>query len=202
MNTFYAGADPSLTGFALSLHIATKVAHREDYLFSSKPCEDRFYRLERLLGEAKGPIRECLEATKSDVFGAPSSAFTIAIEGYAFASQTGKALDRVELGGAFRLWLYSIGAKIIEVPPSTLKKYVTGKGNGEKSLMLREVFRKWGYEAKDDNAADAFALCKLAEAFETNTLPVATRAKVRVFDPHAPRDVAPLAKPKRVRKTA
>ncbi len=47
------------------------------------------------------------------------------------------------------------------VPPTSLKKYVTGKGNTQKNQMLMHVFKKWNLEFTDDNAADSYALAHL-----------------------------------------
>lgn len=53
-----------------------------------------------------------------------------------------------------------VGAKIIEVSPSTLKKFATGKGNTKKDEMKLKVFRKWGIEFEKDPGSDKlFAYC-------------------------------------------
>ena len=68
-----------------------------------------------------------------------------------------------ENGGVIRFLLISKypKAKFLEVPPTTLKKFVTGSGKGEKSLMLKEVYKTYNFDTNNDNIADAFALCKL-----------------------------------------
>jgi Holliday junction resolvasome RuvABC endonuclease subunit len=43
----------------------------------------------------------------------------------------------------------------------SLKKLVCGTAKAEKSMMIREVFRRWNVEAKNDNEADAAALAHL-----------------------------------------
>lgn len=57
----------------------------------------------------------------------------------------------------FALWRRQI--PVVLVAPTTLKKFILGKGNGEKSMILREVFRRYGLEAGTDDEADA---CDLA----------------------------------------
>lgn len=48
------------------------------------------------------------------------------------------------------------------VPPTSLKKYVTGKGQGvSKSQILLNVYKKWGVEFTDDNAADSYGLAHI-----------------------------------------
>lgn len=84
-----------------------------------------------------------------------------AIEGYAFGSQMANMLG--ELGGVVRLFIYEqYGIKPMLVPPTSLKKYVTGKGTGvQKNQILLQTYKKWGQEFKDDNAADSYGLAHL-----------------------------------------
>jgi Holliday junction resolvasome RuvABC endonuclease subunit len=85
----------------------------------------------------------------------------VAIEGYAFGSQMANMLG--ELGGIVRLALKRHGVYPLIIPPTTLKKYVTGKGTGiQKNQMLLHAYKKWGVEFTDDNACDSFALARLA----------------------------------------
>lgn len=91
----------------------------------------------------------------------PSTIKDIAIEGYAFGSQMANKLG--ELGGIVRLTLAQYGYNPLVVPPTSLKKYVTGKGNIQKNQMLLHVYKKWGVEFTDDNAADSYALAKIAK---------------------------------------
>jgi Holliday junction resolvasome RuvABC endonuclease subunit len=86
------------------------------------------------------------------------------VEGYAFGAKINREVLG-EWGGLLRLTLYRSGVPFVVVPPATLKAFVTGAGNAEKSLVLREVFRRWGYEAADDNDADAYGLAQLGRVF-------------------------------------
>jgi len=84
----------------------------------------------------------------------------VAMEGYAFGSQMANMLG--ELGGMVKLTLREFGMYPLIVPPTTLKKYVCGKGQGiPKSHMLLYVYKRWGVELTDDNAADAYSLARL-----------------------------------------
>jgi crossover junction endodeoxyribonuclease RuvC len=80
------------------------------------------------------------------------------------AMQAGSAIKLAMLGTAVRMALYERGIPFVIIAPSQLKKFVTGKGTGEKSMILREVYKRWGIDAKDDNQADASVLAYLAEA--------------------------------------
>jgi len=92
----------------------------------------------------------------------------IAIEGYAFGSQMANMAG--ELGGMVRLALYDnyrfvneASAFPLVVPPTSLKKYITGKGTGvKKNQILLSVYKKWDVEFTDDNAADSYGLARIA----------------------------------------
>jgi Holliday junction resolvasome RuvABC endonuclease subunit len=84
----------------------------------------------------------------------------VAMEGYAFGSQMANMLG--ELGGMVKLTLLDFGIYPLIVPPTSLKKYVTGKGQGvPKSQMLLQIYKRWQVEFSDDNAADSYALARL-----------------------------------------
>lgn len=84
----------------------------------------------------------------------------VAMEGYAFGSQMANMLG--ELGGMVKLTLLDFGIYPLIVPPTNLKKYACGKGNGvSKSQILLHVYKNWGAEFTDDNAADSYVLAHL-----------------------------------------
>lgn len=85
----------------------------------------------------------------------------IAMEGYAFGSQMANMLG--ELGGMVKLTLRdTLDVYPLIVPPTVLKKYATGKGQGiSKSQILMHVYKKWGVEFSDDNAADSYVLARI-----------------------------------------
>ena len=56
----------------------------------------------------------------------------------------------------------------LKVPPMTLKKYAAGKGNAKKQEMLLQIYKRWGVEFNDDNAADSYALARLVGKFSIN----------------------------------
>jgi len=84
----------------------------------------------------------------------------VAIEGYAFSRANAHAHALGELGGTVRLLLWRAGIPFWNAGPTTLKKLVTGKGNAPKDVMLREVFRRWGYDTDCNDLADAYGLCR------------------------------------------
>lgn len=90
-----------------------------------------------------------------------------AMEGYAYGSQMANMAG--ELGAAVKLTLYQeFGITPLVVSPTALKKYVTGKGNAAgKSQIMLQVYKKFGVELLDDNAADSYALAKIASGAAT-----------------------------------
>lgn len=54
----------------------------------------------------------------------------------------------------------------MDISPMTLKKFVCGKGNSEKSMILMKVYQNWDISTADDNQADACGLAHMAKAME------------------------------------
>ena len=51
---------------------------------------------------------------------------------------------------------------VVEVPPATLKKWATGRGNGDKSAVSAALARLWpDVEPRNDNEWDALALAHI-----------------------------------------
>lgn len=89
-----------------------------------------------------------------------------AMEGYAFGTQMAHMAG--ELGAIVKVTLWNFlgqykGKFPYIIPPTVLKKYVTGKGNNvKKNEILLQVYKKYKIEFNDDNAADSFALAHIA----------------------------------------
>ncbi len=57
-----------------------------------------------------------------------------------------------------RLELWRRGLPVAEVPPSSVKKYATGKGNATKPDMRVALLQRAGIDERDDNRVDAWWL--------------------------------------------
>jgi crossover junction endodeoxyribonuclease RuvC len=91
----------------------------------------------------------------------------VAIEGYAYNAK-GKYFNLGEVGGVLRLAAFQLKLPLIQVPPTTLKKFITGKGNSPKDILIKELYKKYGLDINDNNDADAAGLALLAyEFYET-----------------------------------
>lgn len=87
------------------------------------------------------------------------------IEDFSFASK-GRAVFQIGgLGFLVRHRLWKQGIRTLFVAPTLVKKFVTGAGNSEKSMMLKEVYKRWGADFQDDNVADAYALARIGRAY-------------------------------------
>lgn len=94
----------------------------------------------------------------------------IAIEGFSYASK-GKGIDfQFGLGHAIRLELYRERTKWIEVTPSQVKKFASGKGNTKKENMILPINRHWGFEHESNNVRDAFVLAQIARSVTVPTI--------------------------------
>ena len=159
----YIGIDPSYSGFGITVLMydeyftqvikfdnsgSTRLANIYEYLQNY---------LESITDEH--PIKE------------------VAMEGYAYGSQMSHMLG--ELGGVVKLALHYYGIEPLIVAPTSLKKYVTGKGTGvQKNVMLLSTYKKWGIEFTDDNAADSYALARIASKYSTTDYEKAVLDKV------------------------
>ena len=94
------------------------------------------------------------------------------MEGTVLASQAALVLG--ELSATVRLAIYDMYPEEdhrrypLKVPPMTLKKYASGKGNAKKQEMLLQIYKRWGVEFNDDNAADSYALARLVGKISIN----------------------------------
>ena len=86
----------------------------------------------------------------------------IAIEGYSFGSNTNTLTQIAELVGIVKYHVYYNDYEVI--PPTVIKKYITGKGNAKKDIVMMKIYKKWGREFGNNNEADAFGLLKYIEA--------------------------------------
>ena len=95
----------------------------------------------------------------------PQDVSLVCVENYFTPSnraQIGAAMGLIELGWSVRLALYQLEVPFYVIVPQHLKKFGTGKGNCPKSIVIREVFKRWGVDVKDDNQADACVLANIA----------------------------------------
>jgi len=83
---------------------------------------------------------------------------------YEAAHHRGGAATEVCVGLATRVVeaAAGAGANYVPVRTTTLKKFATGAGNAGKPEMIEAAHKRWGFQPKDDNQADALMLLAYA----------------------------------------
>lgn len=91
------------------------------------------------------------------------------IEGYSFGSfsKSTAMSNLIELGGIIKFYLWQRGLEVISVPPTLLKKFITGKGNAKKEDIKLGIYKKYGKEFKTSDEADAYGLMAIGYSYVT-----------------------------------
>jgi len=149
------GIDPSLTSTACCwLDESGKFKIR---LYGSEPAKGLIPRMNR--------YRQMVEdITAGPIWRNPPE--LVFIEGYSYGSTGRSVLDTAEFGGLLRNALLLSKCRVIEVPPTVLKKFMTGKGNAAKTLVVAEASRKWNVSFDTTDEYDALVLAHMAATFE------------------------------------
>lgn len=166
------GIDQSLTGFAVTALNVDDPSHYETWVYKS----------ERRGVSRLADIQWWLENKFDWLDKNGNRIVEVAMEGTVLASQSALVLG--ELAGMVKLtcWYYFDGNMNsvipfpehlrcpLQIPPMTLKKYAAGKGTAKKQEMLMQIYKRWGVEFNDDNAADSYALARLASGSATGSI--------------------------------
>ncbi|WP_199427088.1 crossover junction endodeoxyribonuclease RuvC [Thermaerobacillus caldiproteolyticus] len=88
----------------------------------------------------------------------------ICIEGFSYNSKGSAVSVQYGIGWILRSELIRAGLNYHDVPPSSVKKFATGKGNVKKDEMVLPIYKRWGFEHSSDNVRDAFVLAQMARA--------------------------------------
>lgn len=109
--------------------------------------------------------RELLVYGREIVASLPADA-TAAIEGFSYGSKGKGVSTQYAVGYSIRFALLDACIPFIEVTPSQVKKFSTGKGNTTKDNMTIPIYKHWGFEHKSDNVRDAFVLAQIVKALQ------------------------------------
>lgn len=83
----------------------------------------------------------------------------IVIEGYSLNMRNASSvIPLVELGALLRFLLHLDGLEWLDPRATELKKFITGKGNVEKDMIMMTVLQRWGHASANNNTADAYGL--------------------------------------------
>ena len=161
------GIDQSLTGFALSVVSVEFPNKHMTWVYKSE------YRGVQRLAD----IQNWLSDKVTDFAWQGWDIKDVAMEGTVLASHSALALG--ELSATVKLFLWSKSILPLQIPPMTLKKYASGKGTAKKQEMLLQIYKRWGVEFNDDNAADAYALARLASGSAIDAIEREIQEKIK-----------------------
>jgi crossover junction endodeoxyribonuclease RuvC len=153
----YLGIDQSLTHYGVTV-ISEDGLRYKTWVYSS-PLRgvDRLRDIALFLGENILEVYVILDS---------------AMEGYAYSSTMAHMAGEVGAMTKMEIACFCYYGKAkypLIVSPSMVKKYITGKGTGiNKNQILLNVFKKWGIEFTDDNAADSYGLARIASGRADN----------------------------------
>lgn len=153
MSNLFVGLDMSLCSTGIAIIQGTQIM-TDTVCTKPKNFDSPFTRVDHIITSVMGTML-------------PSIPTMICIEDYftpSNRSQVGAAMKLIELGFSIRRELFWSGMPFFLIAPSQLKKFVLGKGIGAKSLILKEVYKKWDVDCNNDNEADACGLAYLAKA--------------------------------------
>ncbi len=152
----FIGIDLSLTGTGV-VYLNKDKDERKLIKSSPPKIKTPTTELERLM-----VIRNKITITKE--------AKLVAIEGIAFMSRNSTSTSQLSaINYMVREKLYNLGVPFVIVAPTSLKKFVTGKGNAGKDIVMLEAYKRWNVSITDNNICDAYGLAKIAEALTIKT---------------------------------
>lgn len=168
----YVGMDPSLTNYGLVALDDTGVGEAWSYASRNKGVE-------RLNG-----IYEWISAVLFSYILHEPGIGGICLEGYSFGNHSTRSHALGEAGAATKLAILNrlkIGNPLAYptiVPPTVLKKFVTGSGAAPKDVMRLGTFKRWGVEFPSTDMTDAYGLARAALVLYAG----APDAQVRVLE--------------------
>lgn len=149
-----------ILGIDPSTKMGLVVLRRDGHMINTTKIECFQSKLKGMprLAEIGGKIIEYLDEHKPDL---------ICLEGYSFGSKFNHEA-MYSIGTVIRYFLWQKEYDYQLIPPTTMKKFVTGKGNSPKDLILKGVYKNWGFDTDNDNLSDAYglALCGLYQHLE------------------------------------
>ena len=105
-----------------------------------------------------------LKAKLSNVTQAYDVELRVVLEGYSYGSP-GRRESLAEWGGVLRLSLHEMGIEYIEIPPTSLKKFLTNNGNANKLMVATTIQKVYQVEfGGNDNEFDAYGLAQMGRA--------------------------------------
>lgn len=154
----YIGIDPSYSSTGL-IHLDENAEIKKQETYKCNPKgTDTEYRLIMVKEKLIDPVIQLHQ--EGDV--------KVCMEGPSYSSRGSHVLQMGALNYFIRYWFRTSGVNYTVKTPNELKKFVTGKGNCKKDLILLKVFQKWNVEFSCDDLADAYGLARIILEEDTN----------------------------------
>jgi crossover junction endodeoxyribonuclease RuvC len=157
------GIDPSLTGTGIIVLRNGELG--KALTTKNEPKLGTLKRVKKIGDEIFGIINNLTNDAETE-WEAPA---LIVIEGFSYGSKGRGVFDIAYLGWRIReeLERYRTEDDIpwLEVSPSQVKQFATGKGNANKEVVLQQVYKRWGVELTDNNQSDAYVLAQIGWAY-------------------------------------
>lgn len=147
------GLDLSLThtGF-VAVDDKGKIISRE--VIKSKPVGDKpMDEICRIIEISDKIIHNIAESLNGNI-----TKNVICIEGLAYMAQGTSLTQLAGLNYLIRAQLFYYELPFIIIAPTTLKKFITGSGKGDKDMMMMAVYKNYKFESTDNNECDAYSL--------------------------------------------
>lgn len=164
MSITVLGIDPSLTNTGLCWgsgpgHISDTIKYKIPTGVKIRELNPRMDRVDEITD-----IVEAIAEGVRDDFDPdsdPSDYISLSlIESYSFGSRNGGEYLG-ELGGSIRSVLRRHCVNVLEVAPTTVKKFATGKGNAKKEVIIGHVQKRWNVLFDNSDEADAYVLYRI-----------------------------------------
>jgi crossover junction endodeoxyribonuclease RuvC len=153
------GIDQSLTGFAVTFLSTKNPSQFVTFVYKSQ------YKGVQRLDDISKWLRTKIESFTIN----GHYIVDVAMEGTVLASHSALVLGELSATVKLVLWNYFENydhqehlRTPLQIPPMTLKKYASGKGTSKKQEMLLQIYKRYGVEFNDDNAADSYGLARMA----------------------------------------
>jgi Holliday junction resolvasome RuvABC endonuclease subunit len=172
------GIDASLTGTGLNCMVSDK--GKWVTTFSKSLTYPKELKGKSSFSKSQHIAKAACDLIRTQMTLMPERKWVIVLEGLAFGNKH-SLVAMVEIATAIKMGLQDLqNVDILLCPPNVLKKFVTGNGAATKDLMLKEAYKKFGFDYTDNDENDAACLALLGlchlDSFVMPAKPSAVRA--------------------------
>lgn len=192
MQNVVLGLDISLTATGLALLILDdnwEVTSKVTKQFGTTSKDKGYGRKYRYGHIVAGVCDTLYEALKN--YNMEELKLHIGLEMYIMGGKGRSLFTLAELQGYVKAQIYSfvipylnpivMGRHIVEIPPTVLKQFATGKGNAKKEMMQQSLFQRLNVCLASDNECDAYWVAEYVRIMENpNTLEARKQALMGV----------------------